>query len=86
MNKPSYFRLDRLAPRRPTMDADVCIYGGTAAGVVAARSIADTGRTAIIVNLAGRLGGMTTHGLGCTDVGNPSIVGGLARRVYELIG
>lgn len=86
MSRPSYFRPDRLAPAGDRIEADVCVYGGTAAGVIAARVVADTGRTAVIVNPAGRLGGMTSHGLGCTDVGNPSIVGGMTRALYEHIG
>ncbi len=37
MSQLHYFRPDWIEPSDQTLDADVCIYGGTAAGVVAAR-------------------------------------------------
>src|SRR5688572_18126224 len=66
---------------------DVCIFGGTAAGVMAAVAAAQSGkRSVLLVNPTAHLGGMTSGGLGATDVGNPAVVGGLAREFYQRVG
>ena len=65
--------------------ADVCIYGGTAGGVAAAVQAARMGKTAVLVEFGGHLGGMTSGGLGATDIGNKAAIGGIAREFYHLI-
>jgi hypothetical protein len=71
------------------VECDVCIYGGTSGGVVAALQVARMGKRAVIVEPGRHLGGMTAGGLSWTDVGSSDrvgAVGGLAREVYERIG
>jgi hypothetical protein len=67
--------------------ADVVVYGDTSGGVTAAVQASRMGKTAIVISPTGHLGGMTSSGLGWTDLGNQAILGGLARdfyhRVYE---
>jgi len=67
--------------------ADVVVYGDTSGGVTAAVQACRMGKTAIVISPTGHLGGMTSSGLGWTDLGNQAILGGLARdfyhRVYE---
>ena len=73
----------------PVVEADLCIYGGTSGGVVAAVQAARLGKTVVIIEPGQHLGGMTAGGLSWTDVGNSDrvgAVGGLAREVYERIG
>lgn len=65
---------------------DVCIYGGTASAVIAARSAALMGMDVVMVSPDARLGGMTSGGLGYTDIGNKQAVSGLARKFYREIG
>lgn len=65
---------------------DVCIYGGTASGVIAAYSAARLGMDVALVEPGGHIGGMTTGGLGFTDIGNKQVVTGLARHFYREIG
>ena len=67
-------------------EVDICVYGGTAAGVVAAYSARMKGKTVLLVEPGKHLGGMTTGGLGQTDIGNKYAVTGLARRFYRRIG
>lgn len=86
MSIPRYFDPNLLPYPTDPIVADVCVYGGTAAGVLSARTLSEYGRSVALVNPAARLGGMTTHGLGCTDVGNPEIIGGMSRRFYEALG
>lgn len=64
---------------------DVVIYGGTSAAVVAAVQVKRMGKTAIIVCPEKHLGGMTASGLGMTDSGDTSTIGGLAREFYHRI-
>ncbi|MDZ4683585.1 MAG: FAD-dependent oxidoreductase [Planctomycetaceae bacterium] len=69
--------------------ADVCVYGGTSGGVVAAVQAARMGRTAVIVEPGQHLGGMMSGGLSWTDVGSADraqCFGGLAREVFQRIG
>ncbi len=64
---------------------DVVVYGGTAAGVVAAIQARRMGRTVVLLEPGRHLGGLTSGGLGNTDIGNKGAVGGLSRRFYERV-
>ncbi|MVN92989.1 FAD-dependent oxidoreductase [Mucilaginibacter aquatilis] len=66
--------------------ADVCIYGGTSAGVIAAYTAAKSGKSVILIEPGNRLGGLSSGGLGFTDIGNKYVVTGLARDFYRHIG
>ena len=65
---------------------DVCVYGGTASGVIAAYSAAKMGAEVILVGPDVTLGGMTTGGLGLTDIGNKQAIKGVSRQFYRRIG
>ncbi len=65
---------------------DICIYGGTSSGVMAAYTACKAGKTVLLVEPTDRIGGLTTGGLGMTDVGNPYIMKGYTRGFYESIG
>ncbi len=67
----------------PVVEADVVIYGGTSAGVAAAVQVARMGMRPVIVAPEKRLGGMSSSGLGFTDTGDKSVIGGLARDFYH---
>lgn len=68
---------------KPTLEADVIIYGGTAAAVVAAVQVKAMGKSVIVVSPDIHLGGMSSGGLGFTDTGNKTVIGGLARDFYH---
>lgn len=65
---------------------DVCIYGGTSAGVIAAAAVGRCGKTAILIEPGRHLGGMTSGGLGQTDIGNKTVIGGMSREFYRRVG
>ena len=67
------------------IEADLCIYGGTAGGVAAAVQAARMGKTAVIAEFGNHLGGLTSGGLGATDIGNKAAIGGIAREFYHRI-
>lgn len=66
-------------------EADVIIYGGSSAGISAAIQTARHGNSVILIEPGTRLGGLTTGGLGQTDIGNKQVVGGIAREFYQNI-
>ena len=62
---------------------DVVIYGSSPAALTAAIEAQELGKRAVIVCPETRIGGLTTGGLGQTDIGNKSAFGGLALRFYR---
>ena len=60
--------------KKNTESVDVCIYGGTSAGVIAAYTASMEGKTVLLVEPGRHLGGMTSGGLGYTDIGNKFVV------------
>lgn len=67
-------------------EVDICIYGGTSAGVIAAYTAKMMGKSVILVEPRKNLGGMSSGGLGYTDIGNKYVVTGLARDFYRKLG
>lgn len=64
---------------------DVVIYGGTSAGIAAAVQVKRMGGSVIVVEPGRRIGGLTTGGLGQTDIGNKAAIGGIAREFYQRV-
>jgi uncharacterized protein (TIGR03067 family) len=67
-------------------EADVVVYGATSGGVVAAIQARRMGLTAILVEPGRHVGGLSSGGLGATDIGNKAAIGGLSREFYRRIG
>ena len=63
--------------------ADVIIYGGTSAAIMAAVQVKKMGKSVIVVSPDIHLGGLSSGGLGFTDTGNKEVIGGLAREFYH---
>jgi len=64
---------------------DVVIYGGTSAGVVAAIQSSRMDKSVLLIEPTHRIGGLTTGGLGATDIGNKVAIGGISREFYQNI-
>jgi FAD dependent oxidoreductase len=73
---------DNVASAEKTVD--VCVYGGTASGVIAAVAAAQEGRRVLLVEPSRHLGGMTGGGIGTIDYGARSTVGGLTDAFFKL--
>ena len=67
----------------PLRMKNVVIYGGTSAGIAAAVQATRMGMKATVVEPSWRIGGLTTGGLGQTDIGAKSAFGGLALSFYQ---
>ncbi|MCF7974070.1 MAG: FAD-dependent oxidoreductase [Phycisphaerae bacterium] len=64
---------------------DVVIYGGTCAGIAAAVQVRRMGGSVVVIEPSSRIGGLTTGGLGQTDIGNKAAIGGVAREFYQRV-
>ena len=64
---------------------DIVVYGGTSGGVTAAVQAVRMGKTVIVIEPTKFLGGLTTGGLGATDIGNKAAIGGISREFYQRI-
>ena len=64
---------------------DIVIYGGTSAGVIAAVQAKKMGKSVVIVGPDRHLGGLSSGGLGYTDSGDKSVIGGLSRNFYHRV-
>ncbi len=76
------------APETPSSSiqrADIVVYGGTSGGVAAAIQAARMGKSVILIEPTQFVGGLTTGGLGATDIGNKRAIGGISREFYERI-
>src|SRR5438309_4106418 len=67
------------------IQSDLCVYGGTSGGVAAAVQATRMGKTAVIVESGRHVGGLSSGGLGATDIGNKAAIGGIAREFYARV-
>ena len=81
----SVFSLTAVAGTN-VVDCDVCVFGGTSGGVAAAVSAARLGKNVALVLVNNHVGGMTSGGLGVTDVGNAASIGGISAEFYQRVG
>jgi hypothetical protein len=68
-----------------SIKVDVLVYGGTSAAVSTAVQVSRMGKSVVIVSPAKHLGGLSSSGLGWTDTGNKSVIGGLSREFYQRV-
>ncbi|MBV9865821.1 MAG: FAD-dependent oxidoreductase [Abitibacteriaceae bacterium] len=83
---PHYFSYDLENPFPQTINTDVCIYGASACGVIAAIQLRNLGKEVVVVEPGDHLGGLTSGGLSFTDIGNKAAIGGLSREFYRRVG
>lgn len=72
-------------PEQKGTNFDIVVYGGTSAGVISAVQAKRMGKSVVIVCPETHLGGLSSGGLGFTDTGNKSVIGGLAREFYHRV-
>lgn len=65
---------------------DVIVYGGTAGGAITAIAAANEGLSVLLIEPGAHIGGMVSGGLGRTDYGNQSVIGGMSRHFFERLG
>ncbi|MDP1589984.1 MAG: FAD-dependent oxidoreductase, partial [Prosthecobacter sp.] len=83
--KPVFLFLTFLLGMAHAIESDVCVYGGTSGGVIAAVEAARLGKKTVLIESTHRLGGMSSGGLGMTDNGSTDTIGGLSREFYQRV-
>ncbi|MAX25667.1 MAG: xanthan lyase, partial [Phycisphaeraceae bacterium] len=86
MSNLHYFKREWITPSDQTLNVDIAIYGGTAAGIIAAVTAAQRGKSVVVLQPGKHVGGMTTGGLGWTDFGRKHVIGGRSRAFYNMVG
>ncbi|QGQ99956.1 FAD-dependent oxidoreductase [Paenibacillus psychroresistens] len=69
-----------------TYETDIVIYGGNAAGIMAAVQAVRMGKRVAVIEPSGWIGGLTSGGLGDTDSGDKAVIGGLSGEFYKRLG
>lgn len=64
---------------------DICVYGESASGVIAAIQGARTGKKVILISKNNHVGGLATSGLTATDMNRNDLVGGITKEFYNKI-
>lgn len=64
---------------------DIVVYGATSSGITAAIQSSRLGKKVLLIEPGYRIGGLTTGGLGQTDIGNKQAIGGISREFYQKI-
>src|SRR5690554_5625157 len=72
-----------ITTQQVTNEYDIVIYGGTSAGIAAAIQASRMGNSVVLIEPSTRIGGLTTGGLGQTDIGNKMVIGGISREFYQ---
>ncbi len=78
-----YFSIGTLTEVKAQKEYDIVIYGGTSAGIAAAIQSSRMNKSVLLIEPSSRIGGLTTGGLGQTDIGNKMVIGGISREFYQ---
>ncbi|UCD30257.1 MAG: FAD-dependent oxidoreductase [Planctomycetota bacterium] len=65
---------------------EVVVYGGTAGGEMAAIAAGQDGASVALLEPGRHIGGMVSGGLGRTDLGNKTVIGGMSREFFVRLG
>ncbi|WPP50427.1 FAD-dependent oxidoreductase [Catalinimonas niigatensis] len=76
---------DSIQENNQSSEYDIVIYGATSGGIAAAIQASRMDKSVLLIEPYQRIGGMTTGGLGQTDIGNKSAIGGISREFYQNI-
>ncbi len=76
----------RNESKESTEEYDVVVYGANSAGVIAAYTAKTMGKSVLLIEPGKHLGGLTTGGLGYTDIGNKYAITGISRDFYRRLG
>lgn len=80
------FPVPKSIDTQKSNQADICIYGATSAGIIAAYTAFKEGKSVILIEPSDRIGGLTAGGLGETDIGKIDIIRGLSLNFYQRVG
>ncbi len=64
---------------------DIVVYGSTSAGITAAVQAARMKKNVLLISQTSHLGGVTSSGLGATDINQREPIGGISREFYQRV-
>lgn len=64
---------------------DICVYGESASGCIAAIEGARHGKSVVLVSKNRHVGGLVTSGLTATDMNRQAVIGGITAEFYQRI-
>lgn len=64
---------------------DICVYGESASGVIAAIQGARMGKKVVLLSKNNHVGGLATSGLTATDMNRNDLIGGITKEFYHKI-
>ena len=70
---------------KPKVEADRIVYGGTAAGIVAAVAAGRNGAKVVLIEPSYLIGGLMSGGLTKTDIGRRETIGGISREFFQRV-
>ncbi|MCH9653173.1 MAG: FAD-dependent oxidoreductase [Planctomycetes bacterium] len=79
-------KANEIKPDQVESSYDIVVYGGASGGIAAALQAKRMGKTVLLIEPGTHLGGLSSGGLGATDIGNKAAIGGIAREFYRLLG
>ena len=82
--RPQYYYPVPAAKPAQTIETDVCVYGATPGGIMAAIQARRMGKSAALVEFGRHVGGMTASGLSKTDGGKHAA--GISSEFYKVLG
>ena len=74
------------ATKEQILQTDVLVFGATSGGVIAAGAVKREGMKCILAEPGWHVGGMSSGGLGQTDIGNKFAITGMSREFYKRVG
>lgn len=77
--------LSQPATSHAVVSVDVVVYGATPSGIAAAIEAARRGKQVLLLEPTRHVGGMTSNGLGRTDVYNMKALGGLVQTFFQTV-
>jgi len=80
-----YYEVPKANPPL-TVKVDLCVYGGTPAGIGAAVQAKRLGKTAALAVFRRHVGGLTSSGLTAVDLGKKESIGGMAKEFLSKMG
>ncbi|MBL8993662.1 MAG: FAD-dependent oxidoreductase, partial [Spirochaetia bacterium] len=86
MSNLHYYNPAWIQKKEQVVEADLCVYSGSSAGVIAAVKARKLGHSVVLCHPGLHLGGLSSGGLGYTDFGNQAVIGGLSRDFYKRVG
>lgn len=85
-SKLNYYVPSARSEKPLELSADLCVYGGTPAGIAAAVQASKLGLRVVIAEFGRHLGGIAASGLGSTDHGHKAAIGGIAKQFFKELG